>query len=85
MTRPKVIIASVWAVAIVLLVVALAACGGGTYHRDNDHGHMPVVHTTPAGCHWSDVTHKQRKHVRVNGRWKYVTIKTHTKALVCHH
>jgi len=84
MTRPKVIIASIWAVAAVLLLITLTACGGGTYHHDH-HSHLPVVQTTPTNCHWVNSTKKQRQHKRINGKWKWVTVKVTTKALVCHH
>jgi hypothetical protein len=79
MNRPKVIIASVWAVAVILLIIGLTACGGHVHHD------MPTNHGVQNGCHWVDTTTKHRTHVRVNGRWKYVTTKVHTKHLVCHH
>ena len=84
MTRVQRIAMAMSVVGIILSLVALLS-GCGSSHHDDHHSHMPVVHTTPVGCHWSDVTHKQKKHVKVHGRWKYVTIKTHTKSLICDH
>ena len=46
MTRPKVIIVSVWAVTIVLLLVALTACGGHTHHHTTHTVHHTTVHHT---------------------------------------
>lgn len=66
------------AATIILLVVSLAACGSHVHHD------FPTNHGSQNGCHWVDTTTKHRVHKRIHGRWKYVTVKTHTKHLVCH-
>lgn len=80
MKRHEISIAFIVVALIVLAVAALSGCQSGHVHHD-----MPTNHGVQNGCHWVTTTSKHRHHVKVNGRWKYVTVKSTSKSLVCHH
>ncbi len=85
MAKTKLMLGLVAVAFIALLMGVLTGCGGGFDDHHDHHSHLPVVQTTPTNCHWVNSTKKQRQHKRINGKWKWVTIKVTTKALVCHH
>lgn len=70
------------ATGVVALATTMTACGGHVHHDDH---HSPSFHVTNSSCHRQDVTSKHKQRIKVRGKYKTVTVTTHSYKTVCHH